>query len=38
MEIDGYAIEDPDNCTNKLGEIQEEFQSVCSLYVDASHR
>ena len=31
LQIDGYDIEDPDNCTSKLTEIQEEFQAVSLL-------
>lgn len=28
LEVNAYDIEDPDNCANKLTDMQEEFQTV----------
>jgi cohesin complex subunit SA-1/2 len=29
LEVSDEDIEDPDNCANRLGDLQEEFQAVC---------
>lgn len=30
IKVDEHDIEDPDSCTTKLTDIQEEYQLVCS--------
>lgn len=30
-KIDAHDVADPDNCPNKLGEIQDEYEAVCIL-------
>lgn len=39
IEVNIYDIEDPDNATARLGEIQEEYQKVCEIVpVSSNHR